>query len=258
MKFGFEEPQSQYDSGSQRARIWTEQWVSQWMYCINCGNAKLAQFTANLPVADFFCPACNDQFELKAQRRDFGKKVADGAYFTKIGRLASSENPNLMLLKYDQAAKVVTDVCVVPKHFFIPDIIEQRPPLSLTARRAGWIGSNILLNRIPESGRIYVVRNNEALAKNDVISKWQRTLFLRDEELGSRRWLIEVMKCVDRLGKVEFDIDDVYSFESKLADIYPQNRHVRPKIRQQLQVLRDNGYLEFLGGGRYRLTRSNS
>jgi hypothetical protein len=27
---------------------------------------------------------------------------------------------------------------------------------------------------------------------------------------------------------------------------------VRPKIRQQLQVLRDMGFLEFLGGGRYR------
>jgi hypothetical protein len=27
---------------------------------------------------------------------------------------------------------------------------------------------------------------------------------------------------------------------------------VRDKIRQQLQVLRDMGFLEFLGGGRYR------
>ena len=31
------------------------------------------------------------------------------------------------------------------------------------------------------------------------------------------------------------------------------NRHVRPKIRQQLQVLRDLGLLDFLGGGSYRL-----
>ena len=31
-------------------------------------------------------------------------------------------------------------------------------------------------------------------------------------------------------------------------------RHVRPKIRQQLQVLRDLGLLTFLGDGRYRLS----
>jgi len=31
------------------------------------------------------------------------------------------------------------------------------------------------------------------------------------------------------------------------------NRHVRAKIRQQLQILRDLGSLHFLGRGRYRL-----
>ena len=31
------------------------------------------------------------------------------------------------------------------------------------------------------------------------------------------------------------------------------NRHVRDKIRQQLQVLRDLGLLEFRGDGSYRL-----
>jgi hypothetical protein len=35
---------------------------------------------------------------------------------------------------------------------------------------------------------------------------------------------------------------------------YPKNWHVRDKIRQQLQVFRDKGFLEFLGSGTYRLT----
>ena len=30
------------------------------------------------------------------------------------------------------------------------------------------------------------------------------------------------------------------------------NRHERDKIRQQLEVLRDLGLVEFLGGGKYR------
>jgi len=32
------------------------------------------------------------------------------------------------------------------------------------------------------------------------------------------------------------------------------NHNIRPKIRQQLQILRDLGFLEFLGDGSYRLT----
>jgi type II restriction enzyme len=47
-------------------------------------------------------------------------------------------------------------------------------------------------------------------------------------------------------------LDDVYAFEGELRSRYPQNKHVKPKIRQQLQVLRDKGYIDFLGNGRYR------
>jgi type II restriction enzyme len=50
------------------------------------------------------------------------------------------------------------------------------------------------------------------------------------------------------------DFGVVNLFEDKLGKLYPNNNNVRPKIRQQLQFLRDNGYLEFLSRGRYRLT----
>ncbi|MCC7268444.1 MAG: hypothetical protein IT546_14060, partial [Caulobacteraceae bacterium] len=49
------------------------------------------------------------------------------------------------------------------------------------------------------------------------------------------------------------ELADVYAFEDRLARLYPGNRNVRPKIRQQLQVLRDQGYLDFVGRGLYRL-----
>jgi len=34
---------------------------------------------------------------------------------------------------------------------------------------------------------------------------------------------------------------------------YPDNQHIKDKVRQQLQVLRDRGYLEFTSRGNYRL-----
>ena len=36
---------------------------------------------------------------------------------------------------------------------------------------------------------------------------------------------------------------DIYAFERELAALHPDNRHIRDKIRQQLQVLRDTGFL---------------
>jgi type II restriction enzyme len=86
-----------------------------------------------------------------------------------------------------------------------------------------------------------------------VLAQWRRLLFLREESEEARGWLIEVMKCVDLIGRQEFGLQDVYAFERRLSLLFPNNRHVREKIRQQLQVLRDHGYLEFVSRGSYRL-----
>ncbi len=52
---------------------------------------------------------------------------------------------------------------------------------------------------------------------------------------------------------MEFTLADVYAHAGSLAKLHPNNRHVRDKIRQQLQVLRYLGLLAFLGDGNYRL-----
>jgi type II restriction enzyme len=253
MKLGFEESQSSYTSGSQNARAWTEAWVSAWAYCPHCGNAKMSQFPNNSPLADFHCASCNEEFELKSQKGKFGPKVADGAYTTKCERLAASNNPNLLLMNYDLKSLAVVNLFIVPKHFFVRDIIERRKPLAVTARRAGWVGSNILLSRVPESGKIQIVQNGLVRAKEAVLAEWQRTLFLRDESPETRGWLLDVMKCVESLGRREFTLDEVYAFERQLSELYPGNQNVRPKIRQQLQYLRDRGLVEFVARGSYRL-----
>jgi Dam-replacing HTH domain len=60
-------------------------------------------------------------------------------------------------------------------------------------------------------------------------------------------------KDLSATGKLEFTLADVYAHAAALAKLHPNNAHVRDKIRQQLQVLRDLGLLEFLGSGSYRL-----
>ena len=257
MKLEFEESQVPYDSGSQSARVWTEQWVKKQLFCPSCGNTKLEKFPNNRPAADFLCAACKEEYELKSQKNKFGAKILDGAYRTMCERVVASNNPNFLFLNYSLVNFGVTNLFVIPKHFFVPEILERRKPLSAMARRAGWIGCNILLNQIPESGKIFFVQDRKPLPKATVLSQWRRTLFLRDETPEARGWLLDVMKCVEFIGKQEFQLDDVYAFEDRLSRIYPGNRNIKPKIRQQLQYLRDQGYLEFVSRGYYRLTNKN-
>lgn len=253
MKLGFEESQTSYSSGTQKARAWTEAWVNAWAYCPHCGNAKMSQFPNNSPLADFLCGSCSEEFELKSQKGKFGAKVADGAYKTKCERLAASNNPNLLLMNYDVKSLSVINLLIVPKHFFVREIIEERKPLAATARRAGWIGSNIILSRVPESGKIRIVKDGVVRPKDAVLEEWQRTLFLRNESPETRGWLLDVMKCVESIGKRDFTLEEVYAFERHLGGLYPGNQNVKPKIRQQLQYLRDRGFIEFVARGHYRL-----
>ncbi|GAA3841303.1 hypothetical protein AFIC_002723 [[Pseudomonas] carboxydohydrogena] len=253
MKLGFEEPQSSYSSGSQNARAWTERWVRSRAYCPNCGNEKLSPFPNNRPVADFFCSSCKEEFELKSKKGNFGSKLVNGAFKTKCERLAASNNPNFFLMNYDLQTLAVVNLFIVPKHFFVREIIEERKPLAATARRAGWVGSNILLGRIPDTGKIHIVQNGLVRPKDVVLEEWQKTLFLRQESQETRGWLLDVMRCVESLRKPEFTLEDVYAFDRHLGQLYPGNQNVRPKIRQQLQYLRNRGYIDFVGRGNYRL-----
>jgi type II restriction enzyme len=255
MKLEFSEPERLYDSGSQTARAITEAWVAQSIFCPNCGNGQLNAFPKNLPVADFFCPRCNDQYELKSQKKDFGRKIANGAYSTKIERLQSDTSPNLILMRYDPIAYTVRSLFFVPKRFFVASIVERRKPLKTTARRAGWVGSNIVLEKIPTIGRIRVVHDGIVVPAEEVFAQWRKTAFLDQQTPNARGWLVDVMSCLDDLGQRDFTLEDVYRYETYLSRLYPGNNNVKPKIRQQLQVLRDNDYLEFRGNGNYRLIR---
>ncbi len=244
-----------YKSSSQRIRVLTESWVGKEGYCPNCG-CHLNHFPNSQPVADFYCRDCKEEYELKSKKGSIGDKIVDGAYSTMLERLKSLNNPSFFFLNYSAISWRVLNFFVIPKHFFSADIIERRNPLSVTARRSNWVGCNILLSSVPTSGKIYFIKNGEIEARDKVSAEWHRTLFLR-ESLGveARGWALAVMKCIDRLGRADFLLDDVYAFEKELKQAYPDNKHIKDKIRQQLQILRDKGYLEFIGRGKYRLIR---
>ena len=255
MRLTFDEQlAARYKSVSQKVRILTEQWVEESVFCPNCGRIGIDRYPNNQPVADFFCSNCKEDYELKSKRDNIGIKILDGAYRTKMERLRSCSNPNLFVLSYNLRNLSVLNFFVVPKHFFVPEIIEKRKPLATSARRAGWIGSNILLQKIPQTGKIFLVKQQHIEPKEKVLAAWKKTLFLREEkEISARGWLLDVMRCIEKVGKREFVLGDAYAFERELSTLYPDNKHIKDKIRQQLQILRDKNYLEFTSKGNYRL-----
>ena len=131
---------SNYHSQRQVARVMTESWVGSNMYCPRCGNLTIRHFANNRPVADFYCESCGNEFELKSKSGKFGRKVADGAYNTMIERITSNHNPDFFFMSYSKEELRVTDFFIVPKHFFVPEIIEKRNPLPDAAqRRMDWL-----------------------------------------------------------------------------------------------------------------------
>ncbi len=242
-----------YKSKSQIARILTENWVKENSYCPNCGEIHLKEFENNRPVADFYCPTCSEQFELKSKNANkVGNKIIDGAYSTMIERINSDKNPNFFFLTYDKTKWEVNNFVIIPKYYFTSDIIIKRKPLSKNARRAGWVGCNIDITKVPENGRIFLVKNSEVITKEKVQKKWQGTDFLKLKKGKSKGWILDIMNCLDAIPKDTFTLQDIYSFEKQLKQKYPNNNFVKDKIRQQLQLLRDKGLIEFKTRGTYK------
>jgi len=84
-----------------------------------------------------------------------------------MNAIRHDETPNFYFMHYPPTLKLrwagelatwrVKNLLLVPSFAFPPSAIIKRPPLAPTTRRAGWIGCNIALNRVPAEARIRVV-----------------------------------------------------------------------------------------------------
>jgi type II restriction enzyme len=242
-----------YHSASQRARVTTEAWGAANLYCVNCDSPRLEPTPTNTKAIDFHCPQCRDLFQLKGRSRAFGNRILDSAYSKMIDAVTSDRAPHFVLLRYVPERWRVLDVLLIPR-FAIPEsAIQKRNPLSAKAKRAGWVGCNIILTNIPDVARVPIILNGVPERPSDVRRQFRHIQPLAEIKVEERGWTLDVLTAVRSLGRTQFALEDVYAKERELARLHPENRHVRDKIRQQLQVLRDKGLVEFLERGSYRL-----
>ena len=244
-----------YKSRSQIARVLTEEWAGRSVYCLACGIDPLKMMQTNTPVHDFQCADCSSRYQLKSKGGAFGGSVQNSEYYKKREAILKSANPSYLFLSYETKKLVVTDLFAIPRHFVTLSIIDKRKPLSANAKRHGWVGSTIRLDRLPPDAKIPIIRESNQFPKSQVLAEWATFRFLDDKDAESRGWLGDVLECVRRFERNSrssaFSNQDMYQFEDELTVRHPLNHHIRDKIRQQLQVLISKGILRRAGTNKY-------
>ncbi len=241
-----------YTSQPQISRVLSEKWFKENGYCLSCDNDGLSQTPANTKASDFVCGQCSESYELKAFKVRPARTLVDGAYNALMSSILSGSVPTLMLLERNDKWQI-QGLTAVHRLFLTPGVVEKRRPLSLTARRAGWVGCNIRLDLIAPDALIQVVNLRNETDKEFVRERFQKLNRLRAIPLSSRGWATLTLRVIRSLNRSEFLLEEIYAQEPLFAAFYPRNNNIRAKIRQQLQVLRDLGYLEFRGSGKYLL-----
>jgi len=246
---------ARYKSAAQRARLASEAWGQTNLYCCSCDSPNLCSCVPNSEAIDFTCPRCAAAFQLKSQRTRFSSRIVDAAYGAMCRAIVENRTPNLIALHYDADTWRVRNALLVPRFTFSFSAIEKRKPLAATARRAGWIGCNILLDRIPNDAKIPLIEEGIVAPVESVRRKYALLRPLETLNAEARGWTLDVLRAVRSVGAKRFDLADVYAHEAELQALHPGNSHVRAKVRQQLQRLRDLGFLAFLGNRKYELRR---
>lgn len=242
-----------YKSASQRARVLTESWIPVNALCPACGG-EYEKTPNNTKVLDFNCKSCARPFELKSSKTKFGKRIVDGAYESMISAIREDRQPNLILLNY-RLPFSVSDLFILPRRFIVEPMVVERKPLSQNARRAGWVGCNLDLGIIPKSALIPCVVNGVPVAQQKIQKSWSATEVFEEYAGAERGWITVTLGIVESIESRLFSIHDVYAHEERVSRLFPNNRNVKAKLRQQLQLLRDMGLIEFRGNGSYVLTK---
>ena len=72
---------------------------------------------------------------------------------------------------------------------------------------------------------------------------------------STAKWTQLVFRNLVKVPAAKFTTQEIAdACQNDIVREFPENRHPREKIRQQLQVLRDLGFLQFSGRGRYQLS----
>lgn len=127
----------QYVSKSQIARVLTESWTEENMYCPVCGFSHVSKFLTIELQLTFIVPIVKVNLS-KKQKRFHWLQIADGAYATFIERICSNNNPDFFVMSYSISKMSIESMYFIPKHFlFLKQLKKESPCLPLPKEPIG-------------------------------------------------------------------------------------------------------------------------
>ena len=233
-----------YKSASQLARRITEPWGAANLYCCACLCDTLTAEKANTQVSDFLCPDCVERYQLKSHSKKLGAGILGSNYQKMLDAVLGNKAPNFFLLHYQMPEWMARNLLLIPRFAISPSVIIKRKALSASAKRHDWTGYVLNVRLIPDSAKIPLIVDGAEIDRREVREQYSRIARLQALKPEQRGWTLDVLRCVESQPNPVFANDDIYVFEHDLAKLCPGNRHIKDKIRQQLQVLRDRGLLK--------------
>jgi type II restriction enzyme len=149
-----------------------------------------------MPAVDLDCPSCGACFQLKAQSHPFSRRIVDAAYSAMVRAIRENRTPNLFALEYALSDWAVVNLILIPSFAFPLSAVEKRKPLAAHARRAGWVGCNILLDAIPADARIAIVRAGNFISPTIVREQYLRVLPFEKLTPEKRGWTLDVLNVL--------------------------------------------------------------
>jgi type II restriction enzyme len=243
-----------YKSGSQKTRVISEDWAESNLYCPACPSETLRRLGHNTKSSDFQCSDCSSWFQLKSTKTSFGNSILDGAYLAMCATIEAGKTPSLFMLQYDAESWKIRNLKVIPSFAFPLSCVRPRKPLSAQAERKFYVGCYIMLTSIPPDAHIHVITNGAEESPERVRQQFDLLRPISKLNAKQRGWTLDVLSKVRALNQQVFTLRGLLQHADELRHLHPDNNNVGAKIRQQLQLLRDFGILEFVDNrGTYRL-----
>lgn len=127
--------------------------------CPRCNKPNhLTRLPTNFQCADVICKFCGFLAQVKSTKlkngsTDLPDKILGAAWGPQQEQILSDIYHGLFIVCYDEQLKLIR-MDFIPAHILkvTPDIFEPRKPLSENAKRAGWQGFIIRLDKVPKIG----------------------------------------------------------------------------------------------------------
>lgn len=216
----------------------TDLGVLKYLFQISNSNAFLKLFCFSEPFAiksSIFHPKL-----YIFRNKDFSNIIVGSSNLSKGGLVDNFEINALITAKNTE--EITSDIHLIynkiklKKKLFAPDkdYIDYYKEISNELKEK----TNLLMKEKKVKELIEIIKAKEKKLPKQTISK---------EDLFG--WLKLVY---DKLPETIFSTNYLYNYEGYFKEHYPENKNIKAKIRQQLQFLRDFGFLKNLGRSKWK------